>query len=68
MYDVLNDKIIPKLCERLDLNYEEMLIGTSIEELKLGLHEFMRLDIEAIKKRYKKRKKNFFRSFPGKKE
>lgn len=60
VYDVLNDKIIPKLCERLDLNYEEMLIGTSIEELKLGLHEFMRLDIEALKKRYKKCNQNYY--------
>ena len=60
VYDTLNDKIIPLLCERLDLNYEEMLIGTSIEELKQGLHEFMRLDMEALKKRYKKCNQNYY--------
>ena len=60
LYDSLNNKIIPKLCEKLDLNYEEMLIGTSIDELKQGLHEFMRQNMEALKKRYMKCNQNYY--------
>ena len=60
VYESLNNKIIPLLCEKLDINYEEMLIGTSIEELKQGLHEFMRLDMDALKKRYMKCNQNYY--------
>lgn len=57
-YDSLNDKIIPKLCERLDLNYEKMIVGTSSDELELALHDYMLGNKRELFKRFEKCKEN----------
>lgn len=53
-YDNLNDEIIPKLCERLDLNYEEVKESANTSELELALHDFMLGDKNELLKRFEK--------------
>ena len=57
-YDSLNEIIIPKLCERLDLDYEEMKIGTSTVELEYALHDYMLGNRKELVKRFEKCKEN----------
>lgn len=50
-YECLNDTIIPKLCERLDLSYEDVKISCNEEELVNAIHEFFMNDINQLEKR-----------------
>ena len=60
-YDNLNDEIIPKLCERLDLDYEEVKQSANTSELELALHDFMLGDKVELLKRFEKcKEKGYF--------
>ena len=47
-YEYLNDTIIPKLCERLDLSYEDVKCACNEDELIEAIHEYFTSDVEKL--------------------
>ena len=53
-YESLNETIIPKLCERLDISYEDVKCACDENELIDAIHEYFTSDLEKLGERLAK--------------